>query len=430
MLLEIMSSSIVGGIVASTYLFQHGGGGNDTRNIERIAANAGLVAKDGTKIRIRRRMRKEGYTEYVFQLPQGLSSQQFRDKIDRFQDGLNAKKNMLDITLDDIRGINWRSNVPKQIETLLKKKKQLRKEVEITFDGMLIFRVYHEKLTEFYEIDELIFDRLSGWEVPAGLGRNGLVKHDFDKVAHSLIGGSTDFGKSNVLKLWITTLIHRKPNEVKFTLIDLKGGLSFSRFRNVRQVETVAKNPDEALEALKAVQSSMNEVMAYLEGNGFEDVKEAGIKERYFIVIDEAADIADDSACVDIIIDIARRGRAAGFRLLYATQYPTAQTIDSQIKRNCIGRLCFVLDTGIASKVVIDQEGAEKLPLVKGRAIYKTVKCTEMQTPFIANSTIDRIITPHITIKPRKDDSDAKSGSKGAAPTRDMLIIEPIGLSD
>ncbi|KAB2332916.1 FtsK/SpoIIIE domain-containing protein [Bacillus mesophilum] len=431
MLFELLSSALVGGLVGASYFHQIGLGGNDTQNITRIAANAGLVAKDGTQIRPFRRTNKGDYVEYVFQLPQGLSAQQFRDKLDRFQDGLNAKRRVRDISLADLRAINWRSkDVVTQLRKLAKKKKTERKEVEIEFDGMLKFRVYTEALTEFYEVDESLFMSLKGWEVPAGMSRQGLIKHDFDKIAHSLIGGSTDFGKSNILKLWITALIHRRPNDVKFTLIDLKGGLSFSRFRKAKQVEIVAKNPDEALLALTAVQERMNKTMDYLEANGFEDVKEAGIKERYFTFIDEAADIADDADCVEIIIDIARRGRAAGERLIYATQYPTAQTIDSQIKRNCIGRICFVLDTGVASKVVIDQEGAEKLPLVKGRAIYKQVKCTELQTPYISNNTIDRIITPHITFKARKeDDEHVSDNSKGATPGTHTLDIEEIGIS-
>ena len=115
--------------------------------------------------------------------------------------------------------------------------------------------------------------------------------------------------------------------------------------------------------------------------------------------------------------------------MLYASQYPTIQTISSQIKRNCVGRLCFVLDTGTASKVVIDQEGAEKLPLVQGRAIYKKVQCTEIQTHYIKNDVINRIISPHITITPRKDDPDEKGGTEGATALRNMFIIEPTELS-
>ena len=213
---------------------------------------------------------------------------------------MNAKRKVLDITLQDIQEIDWKGDLLSQLRTLIEKKR-VHKEIEIEFDGMLVFRVYKEKLTDYIEFDESLFKRLKGWEVPVGMSRKGLVIHDFEKIAHSLIGGSTDFGKSNILKLWITTLIHRKPEDVRFTLLDLKGGLSFSRFRNVRQVDSVSKSPKEALVALQCVQEYMNDTFSYLESNGFEDVKEAGMKMRHFIVIDEAADIASHDDCVELI---------------------------------------------------------------------------------------------------------------------------------
>jgi DNA segregation ATPase FtsK/SpoIIIE, S-DNA-T family len=402
-LLEIFSSVVMGGVLASTYYYQHGGGGNDATKIERIAENAGLVAKDGKKIRIHRRTRHKGYTEYVFQMPHGMAAKQFTEKLDRFQDGINIKRTVLDLEIADFKRIDWKGDVLNQIKAILQKKRKIRKEVEIEFDGMLIFRVYNEPLTEFLPFDESMLKRLRGWQVPVGMSRREFITHDFDKIAHLIIAGATDFGKSNWLKLLITTLIHRCPNDVKFSLIDLKGGLSFARFRDLNQVETVAKSPAEALEALTAVQSRMNSVIDYLEVNGFEDVKEAGMKDRHFVIIDEAADIAEDKECQAIIKDIARRGRAAGFRLVYATQYPTSETVQPQVKRNCMGRLCFVLDSAIASRVVLDEEGAEKLPLIQGRAIYKTVKCSVVQTPYIKNSFIEETIRPHINIRSQRE---------------------------
>jgi S-DNA-T family DNA segregation ATPase FtsK/SpoIIIE len=246
-----------------------------------------------------------------------------------------------------------------------------------------------------------------------------------------ILAGTTDFGKSNILKVIVTILIQQKPDDVTFTLIDLKGGLSFSRFRDCKQVETVAKDPKEAYEALKSVQERMDSTMNYLEEKGFEDIKEAGMKDRHFIVIDEAADIADDTNCTDILKDIARRGRAAGYRLLYATQYPTTETVPSQVKRNCIGRLCFVLDTDIASRAVLDEGGADKLPLIQGRAIYKAHGKHTVQTPYIENDYIKKSIEPHINIRARKESDIQHEPSirkKGAERRGDTLIVEEIGL--
>jgi DNA segregation ATPase FtsK/SpoIIIE, S-DNA-T family len=424
--LEITSTLIMSGVLVSTVYYQHGGGGNDARKIERIAENAGLVARDGTKIRIHRRTRHNNFTEYAFQMPHGLSSQQFRDKLDRFQDGLNIKRSIIDISLDDLKAIDWRDvkNLPQQIQTLLKRKKKLRKEVEIDYDGMLIFRVYREALTEYLPFDESLIKGLRSWEVPVGVSRSGYVKHDFEKVPHVIVAGATGYGKSSWLKTVITTLIKRKPDHVTFTLIDLKGGLSFGRFRDIKQCETLAKTPEEAVEALEIVQERMNRKLDELFAAGFEDVSEAGDPRRHFIIIDEAADIAGNEKAETIIKDIARRGRAAGYRLVYATQYPTSETVPSQVKRNCVGRLSFVVDSAIASRVVIDEEGAEKLPLLPGRAIYKTVKKTIVQTPHVTNNQIREVIEPHVTIRARKENDNADVNRARGTDRPNTLVIE------
>lgn len=422
----MFTTLLMAGVLACTYGYQNGYGSNDHVRIQRIADNAGLVARDGKKIRIHRKSKRAGYMEYAYQLPDGLSSQMFRDKLDRFQDGLNVKRSVLDVSLSDLKAIDWGGDIIAEIKALIARKRKQRKEVEMDFDGMLIFRVYEEGLPEYYEFTEADLNRVKGWQVPVGVSRLKYLTHDFDKIPHLIVAGTTDFGKSNWLKSTITTLIHRKPDHATFTLIDLKGGLSFNRYRDVKQVGPIAKSPQEALEALQTVQERMNGTMDYLIAHNYEDVKEAGLHDRHFIVIDEAADIADHKGCVEIIKDIARRGRAAGYRLIYSTQYPTAQTVDSQVKRNCLARLCFVLDTAIASTVVLDQAGAESLPLIKGRAIYKTVKCTEVQTPYIANEFISTKIYPHINIRPRKEPTHAKTNRPPATGGTNTLVIEEV----
>nr|WP_241139399.1 FtsK/SpoIIIE domain-containing protein [Bacillus mycoides] len=137
-----------------------------------------------------------------------------------------------------------------------------------------------------------------GWEVPIGITRDGLVKHDFDKISHMISAGMTDMGKSNVLKLIITSLVRNQSENTKLFLIDLKGGLSFNRyryryrFRFLNQVESIAKNPEEALETLRELQTKLNDRNEHLLEKGYEDIKEAWDPMRYFVIVDEAADIA------------------------------------------------------------------------------------------------------------------------------------------
>jgi S-DNA-T family DNA segregation ATPase FtsK/SpoIIIE len=253
-----------------------------------------------------------------------------------------------------------------------------------------------------------------GWEVCLGFAREQTVYHDFDKIPMMVVAGTTQYGKSVFLKNAITTLINNHPNDVSITLLDLKGGLAFNRFKNCRQVVTVAKDVSESLKALQAVHAAIITKQAEYLKNGFENIRDSKDKKRHFIIIDEGAELASKGAtdpevkrmkmqCEHIIAEIARIGGGLGFRLIFATQYPTADTLPRQVKQNCDARLCFRLQTDVASQVVLDEAGAEKLPLIKGRAIYQTDRKLIVQTPLIENELIDRTIRPHIVIKPRKE---------------------------
>ena len=174
---------------------------------------------------------------------------------------------------------------------------------------------------------------------------------------------------------------------------------------------------------LKRIQDKLNQLFDMLLKNRVEDVKKMGYSKRHFVIIDEAADIADDKECQEIIKDIARRGRAAGVRLIYSTQYPTIETVSSQVKRNCMGRISFVVDSGTASKVILDETGAENLPLIQGRAIYKTVRKEVVQTAYVSETFIQNTITPNINIRARKDD-EANDTNRNSATGRHPIVIE------
>jgi DNA segregation ATPase FtsK/SpoIIIE, S-DNA-T family len=425
MLVEVTTSILAGGLIATTKYFKSGGS-SDHAKIQSIAKHCGLVSREGKEMRILRSNRGREFNEYVYSLPEGLSSNQFREKLDHFQDGLNANKAPIDISLADIRQLNLRSNPLRQIRSLFEAKSKRKKEVEIDYDGTIKFRVYNEPMPKLINYDINVAKKCSGWEVPVGYSRNGLVKHDFEKKAHIIVAGTTDFGKSNWVNTTINTLLTNKPDDVSFVLIDLKGGLEFNRYRQLKQVKAYATDPAETREALQSAVDEMDRITAELLSKGHSNVKDAGSRKRLFIVIDEAADLADDKECQELLKDIARKGRASGLRLVYTTQYPTAETVSSQVKRNCVGRLCFVLDTAIASQVVLDQKGAESLPAIQGRALYKDLKLTEVQTTYISADTMAN----NIKINIRKGPSDyERRAQKGTTDRRHTLELEETRLS-
>lgn len=424
MFAEIASSAAMGSFLL--YLkFKNEIAKNDADKFQRIAVNSGLKVKEGNQtrtIQLLRKTKKSWGTELAYRIPLGLSLEDFEKEKSRFQDGINNKRGEIEFKFSELKNLKLDQTIIKQLKQIFRKNNGARKEIEFSYDGVLLVKIYNEPLTNMFSFKE--FDQCTGWEVPVGISRNGQIKHDFDKKAHIIVAGTTDFGKSTWVNNVIATLIKNNPNDVDFTLIDLKGGLEFSPYSNLKQVKAFATDPEEAIEALQIAVEKMEQTTEILRRKGFKNVKDASIKKRHFVIIDEAADIADNSVCQELLKSIARKGRAAGVRLVYTTQYPTSETISSQVKRNCIGRLCFVLDTATASTVVLDQGGAEKLPLIQGRALYKDVKLIEVQTPYITDEEIREVIKPQINIRARKGVSCEENASKGDTRNRDTLIIE------
>jgi S-DNA-T family DNA segregation ATPase FtsK/SpoIIIE len=401
---------------------------DDSDKILKIAENCGLYKKDD-KMRLYRRNKikdkitKEVVgTEYVFKIPLGLELKDFLDKQGKFKDGLN-NRSARRINLKDFRNLKFDASLPKQIRTILENRIQLSKEIEMEYDGMLIMRVYDEGLKSSYDLTTEIINGAKSWQVPLGVTLKGQVVHDFEKGPHVLIGGATDMGKSNILNVIITVLLSNQPEDVEFTLIDLKGGLEFGVYEKISQVKNFATNAEEAKAALENVKDEMEQMFNRLRSSGKKNVKALGVTKRHFVIIDESAELSsageqdkDEKAlkveCENLIKDIARRGRASGIRLLYCTQYPTAETVSSQVKRNLITRISLAVDTATASTVVLDEGGAENLPLIQGRAIYKRHRCTQMQAYYISDDIIDKTVKPHINLRARREDASVSLGKE------------------
>jgi hypothetical protein len=420
-LFEIGSTILMGGLAGYSFLKYRGSSTNDADKIQRIFTNANWNTK-GETIRLQRKRNIEGGVEYVYQLPLGFDRKRIEENKHILEDGLNVRSNVLDFSIKDFRDLRLNKDIVKQIQKLFKEKRD-KKEIEIEFDGMLKIRVYNEQVTSRLEWSSSLISK--GWLVPIGLSRRGMIYHDFDSNYFMIVAGAAGFGKSQFIKMLVTTLTMKQPENIKFHLIDLKGGLAFSRFKDLKQVADFGKDRDSALKILKNVQNTMNKIHDFLEKNGFEDVKEAGIKERHFVVIDEAADLTDK--CQDIIEDIARRGRACGLRMIYATQYPTNETLRSQVRQNALARVCFKLKTNVASRAVLDEGGAEELPEIPGRAIYQTTSNKIVQTVFISNEQINKLIYPHVI---HKGDNNGQKSSKTTENRKYSLNFEEVRLHD
>lgn len=398
MIFEFLTTSIFAGIAVKAFLKKQDLNENDSGKIQRIISLSGLNVKDGKDTLTTQLVNKKKHNwgwEYKYRIPLGRSFDDYLTKQKVIADGLSNRSKQ--ITLNDLKALNFDEGILNSIKLLWKERLSESKEIELDFDGLLIIRVFDKPLGKQINWNEELL-KTGTWSVPIGYTRNGnVIRHDFDKDKHLIIAGATGYGKSAILKLISTVLINQQPDNTELSLIDLKGGSAFHRFRNCKQVKNYSRDPEEAEKILIDIQKKMDHSFENVVDKGFEDVKEARVKKRHFVIIDEAADLTEYKKAMTIITDIARRGRSAGYYLIFCTQYPTMQVIPPQTKRNIIARLCYVVDTDTASRVVLDESGADKLPDIPGRGIYKnTVKRFVVQSPFIANNQIQEIIEPYI----------------------------------
>ncbi|MDM8098646.1 FtsK/SpoIIIE domain-containing protein [Oceanobacillus oncorhynchi] len=274
--------------------------------------------------------------------------------------------------------------------------KVLNKPVGVSFANQkLHIKVYKQTLPAKVSYD---WTETEGWTLPIGISLDGPVMHDFDKIPHMTVAGMTRNGKSVLLKLILGHLINSNPDDVEFYVLDLKEKLEFGPYENLRQVKGVAGNVHESKEMLEDVLKNIKSDMADFRKKGYTNVLDTDIKKRKFIIVDEAAELAppsfagkDDKKpyqyCQHVLSEIARIAGALGYRLIYACQYPTAENMPRQIKQNADAKISFRLPTEVASRVALDEQGAETLNNV-GRAIYRTAEKHVIQVPYVADSDI------------------------------------------
>ena len=313
----------------------------ETKTILRLFYNIDFKVKDKFPTLYKKNISK-AYTEYIFKTPLGLT-------------------------------------VKKDLQPLLEN--TLNKPVAIGFKGMLTVKVYNNALPTKLNYD---WRSTGAWNVPIGYGLNGWLYHNFDKIPHMTIAGMTRQGKTVLLKLILAHIINNNYG-AEIYILDLKGGLEFGKYERLKQVKCVSSNVVEAFESLSNINRQIDEDMRMFKSKGINNIVNTNIKKRRFIIVDEAAEL--DKRCQERLSEIARIGGALGYRLIFATQYPTADTLPRQIKQNADAKISFRLPTEVASRVALDEQGAEKLKYA-GRAIYRTHERQEVQVPYIDDKDI------------------------------------------
>ena len=285
---------------------------------------------------------------------------------------------------------------------------------------------------------------------------------EINKMPHLLIAGTTGSGKSVCVNGIICSILMRAtPEEVKLVMVDPKV-VELSLYNGVPHLlRPVVTDPKQAAIALNKMVAEMERRYSVFSDSKTKNIegynnyierwneKHPNVEEQkqrmpyIVIIIDELADLMMVAAkdVEDSILRITQKARAAGMHLIVATQRPSTEVITGLIKANIPSRIAFSVGSGIDSRTILDQTGAEQL-LGKGDMLFLPIGMNSplrIQGSFITDDEIKRVIDH--TIEQQKaeyDDSllnleavddkssnvDGKGKSDGGTDDNDPLYNE------
>ena len=196
------------------------------------------------------------------------------------------------------------------------------------------------------------------------------------KMVHMLVAGSTGSGKSVFLHSILLSLMYKcSPSQLRFILIDPKR-VEFTIYSGMphMMLPNAVSNCEKAINALGWAVKEMERrfdtfqtlsVQNIEDYNHCESVKSGEYPKIPYIVIviDELNELmmTGKKEVEEKITRLSQLGRASGIHMIIATQRPSADVVTGTIKNNLPTRVAFSLQSGIDSRVILDEVGAEKL---------------------------------------------------------------------
>lgn len=230
--------------------------------------------------------------------------------------------------------------------------------------------------------------------IPIGESRKG--KHYLKiggEQSHTYIVGQSGAGKSNLVKVILSTLTNNYPN-VNLYLLDYKR-VELNLFKDVKNCIRYEWNEDSITDALEDLYNLVLSRYDELAAEGFTEVDNH--ISPIVVVIEEVSLMPKHT--MKTLRKIMAISRAAHVYIIFTTQRPSNEILDNVVKSLVGNRICLKTDDTKNSIISLGSEGCESLR-GQGHAYYKANNITtEIQCYHIQDDTVKDIVNKHKQIR-------------------------------
>lgn len=232
------------------------------------------------------------------------------------------------------------------------------------------------------------------------------VAADLAAMPHLLIAGATGSGKSVCVNALISCLLlNNTPDDLRLIMVDPKR-VELTNYNGIPHLlAPVVVEMERVVGALQWVLREMDQRYHKLAQMGTRNIGEYNLKmeargepklPRLVVFIDELADlmILAPEETERTITRLAQLARATGIHLVISTQRPSVDVVTGLIKANFPARIAFAVASGVDSRVILDQLGAERL-LGRGDMLFQAPDAAaplRLQGVWVSDAEIQRLV--------------------------------------